>query len=264
MCLFTVELNDTSWHLECHNVSKGDAGLVYSGLDSYAEIDQKRCTKRCSMLKYRYAAIQSGLLCFCTNNHPSNPVHNQSHCMLPYFPEWSHNQVAMRVFRAPEENLTVTDVSISHKRRRIGEIFTIAASVNIEEMKWVTFTVYPGDGNELVFCELPVTYFYKNPGSYKLSMIIEDGKGNRYSFSDSILIADNLTQLELKCPHAVARGHEADCTIKLARSLNVTGRLRAENKEIALEEIPGKFLSIHYHISTLRSFPKEAIIYIFM
>lgn len=239
MCLLTVAMNDTTWYLGCHNVSKSDAGLVYSGLDSYAEIDQNSCVKRCSKLNFSYAAIQSGLLCFCTNDLPSNPMQYELHCMLPYFQEWSHNQVAMRFFRVPTENLAVGEVSISHNRRRIGEIFTIATSVNINEMKWVAFTVHPGDGNELVFCDSPVTYFYKNPGSYKLFMIIEDVKGNQFTFSDSILIADNLTQLEFKCPHAVPQGHMADCTIKLARSLNVTGRLTVENRKISLREIPG-------------------------
>ena len=251
MRLFTVAMNDSTWYLGCHNVSKGDAGLVYSGLNSYAEIDHKVCIKRCSMLRYGYAAIQSGLLCFCTNDLPSNPMRNQFDCMLPYFPEWSHNQVAMRFFRVPAGSLEVKEMSVSHYRRGIGEIVTISASVNVNETKWVKFTVHPGDGNELVFCDSPVTYFYKNPGSYRLFMTIEDVKGNQFNFSDSILIADNLTQLEFQCPHAVPRGHVVECTIKLARSLHVTGSLALENKEIAVNEIPGNFNLLTLRFSLL-------------
>lgn len=212
---------------------------MYSGLHCYAEIDQNVCLKRCSKLTYSYAAIQSGLLCFCTNVYPSNPIHDQFDCMLPYFPEWSHNQVAMRYYRVPAENITVKNVKISHSRLRIGELLTISASVNKDEVKWFKFTVHPGDGNELVFCDSPITHFYKNPGSYRLLMTVEDVKGNQFNFSDSIVIADNLTQLDIKCPIAVSQGHAVDCNVELARSLDVTGKLSVENKMIALQEIPG-------------------------
>lgn len=236
---FTAVINDTAWYVGCYNVSKSDAGLMYSGLVSYAEIDQKACVARCSRLNSSYAAIQSGLLCFCTNVDPLNPMHHEFDCMLPYFPEWSHNQVAMRFYRVPSENITVKSLSKSHFRRRIGELLTISASWNKDEVKWMRFTFHPGDGNELVFCDSPMTYFYKNPGTYNLSMTIEDVKGNQFSFSDSILIADNLTQFDFKCPRGVPQGHPVDCTIELARSLNVTGKLSVENKMIALQEIPG-------------------------
>ena len=239
MCLFTAVMNDTPWYEGCYNVSKSDAGLLYSGLDSYAEIDQKACVERCSRLNSSYAAIQSGLLCFCTNVDPSNPMHNEIDCMLPYFPEWSHNQVAMRFYRVPAENIAVSNLSKSHSRRRIGELLTISASVNRDELKWMRLTFHPGDGSELVFCDTPVTHFYKNPGTYNLSMTIEDAKGNKLNFNDSIVIADNLTQLDFKCPSGVPQGHSVECTIELARSLDVTGKLSVENKMVALQEIPG-------------------------
>ena len=239
MCLFTAVINDTTWYAGCFNVTKNEAGLIYSGLVSYAEIDQKACVERCSRLNSTYAAIQSGLLCFCTNVHPSSPMDSEFDCMLPYFPAWSPNQVAMRYYRVPSENIGVKSLSKSHSTRRIGELLTISASVNKDEVKWMKFTFHPGDGNELVFCDSPMTHFYKNPGIYSLSITIEDVKGNNFSFSDSILIADNLTQFDFKCPRGVAQGHAVDCTIELARSLNVTGKLSVENKMIALQEIPG-------------------------
>lgn len=239
MCLFTAVLNDTMWYAGCYNVSKSDAGLISSGLVIYAQIDQKACVERCSRLNSSYAVIQSGLLCFCTNVDPSNPMYNEFECMLPYFPEWSHNQVAMRYYRIPAENIVITSLRKSHIRRRVGELLTISASVNKDELKWMRFTFHPGDGNELVFCDSPMTHFYKNPGNYNLSITIEDVKGKKLSFNNSIVIADNLTQLDFKCPRAVAQGYTADCTIKLARSLNVTGKLIVEDKMITLQEIPG-------------------------
>ena len=239
MYLFIAVTNDNPWYAGCFNVTKSNAGLIYSGLVSYAEIDQKACVERCSRLNSTYAAIQSGLLCFCTNVDPSNPMHSEFDCMLPYFPVWSHNQVAIRYYRVPSENIAVKSLSKSHSTRRIGELVTISASVNKHEVKWMRFTFYPGDGDELVFCDSPMTHFYKNPGTYSLSVTIEDVKGNKLSFGDSILIADNLTQFDFKCPKGVPQGHAAGCTIELARSLNVTGKLSVENKMIALEEIPG-------------------------
>lgn len=239
MCLFTAVIRDTTWYAGCFNVTKSEAGLIYSGLVSYAEIDQKACVERCSRLNSTYAVIHSGLLCFCTSVDPSNPMHKEFDCMLPYFPAWSHNQVAMRYYRVPSENITVKKLSKSHSRRRIGELLTISASVNKDEVKWMRFTFHPGDGDELVFCDLPMTHFYKNPGTYSLFVTIEDVKGNKFNFSDSILIADNLTQLDFTCPRVVPQGHTADCTIELARSLDVTGKLSVENKKIALQEIPG-------------------------
>lgn len=239
MCLFLAVINDTTWYAGCYNVTKSDARLIYSGLVSYAEIDQKACVERCSRLNFIYAAIQSGLLCFCTNVHPSNRMHEEFDCILPYFPAWSHNQAAMRYYRVPSENIAVKSLSKSHSRRRIGELLTISVSVNKDEVKWMRFTVHPGDGNEFVFCDSPMTHFYKNPGTYSLSVTVEDIKGNKLSFNDSILIADNLTQFDLKCPRGVPQGHTADCTVKLARSLNVTGKLSVENRMISLQEIPG-------------------------
>ena len=239
MCLFTAVINDTIWYAGCFNVTKNDAGLIYSGLVSYSEIDQKACLERCSSLNSTYAAIQSGLLCFCTNVDPSSPMDNEFDCMLPYFSVWSPDQVAMRYYRVPSENIAVKSLSKSHSRRRIGELLTISASVNKDEVNWMKFTFHPGDGNELVFCDSPITHFYKNPGTYSLSMTIEDAKGNKLSFNDSILIADNLTQFDFTCPRGAPQGHAVDCTIEIARSLNVTGKLNVENKMITLQEIPG-------------------------
>ena len=233
-------MNYTGLYLGCHFVNKSEAGLLSSGLAGYTEIDERVCIRTCSKLGYSYAVIQSGLLCFCTNDFSSNATANQTDCVLPFFSgKWYFNELAMRFYRVPTENLKVEKVSISHHRRRIGAGFNITASVNIKDMALARLTVDPGDGNELVFCDSPMTHFYKNPGIYRIFLMVEDIKGNKFNFTDSIEIADNLTKLDVECPRAVPQGHTAECNIKLARALNVTGKLSVESKEITLQQIPG-------------------------
>ena len=217
-----------------------EAGLFPSGLPGYTEIEEKGCIKTCFRLNYSYAAIQSGLMCFCTNNFPSNLMADQTDCLLPYFSEkWYHSEVALRFYRVPTENVKVGKVSISHHRRRIGEGFNITASVNSDEMGFFKFTVQSGDGNEYVFCQPQMRHFYTNPGNYRVSLIVEDIKGTNVTFSDSVMVADNLTKLELECPRAVPQGEEVECNIKVARALNVTGKFTVENREGKLQELPG-------------------------
>ena len=231
-------MNYTRLYLGCYTVSAGNPGLFYSGLVGYTEIDQRVCIKRCADLGYSHAAIQSGLLCFCGNDVPSVPT-NQSECLLPHISEHTNLHVVMRIYRIPTTNLSVNSVSFPHKRRRLGEIFTIKASVNNREMGLMRFTVDFGDGNQLSFCDSPATYFYKNPGRYRVFLTVEDLKGNRLGFNEDIEIADNVTKLVLKCPKAIPQGTMVRCTATIARGLNVTGALKAENKQTVLQQIPG-------------------------
>lgn len=236
-------MNHTGLYLGCYTLSgANNLELFYSGLSGYAEIDQKVCIRRCAAMGFSYAAIQSGLLCFCGNFLPSS-ITNQSECLFPYISEHTNRRVVMRFYRIPAENITVNDVSFSHKRRRLGEIFTIKASVNNHEVGLVRFAVDFGDGNQLSFCDSPATYFYKNPGLYKVVLTVEDLRGIRLSFSEDIEIADNLTKLVLKCPKAVPQGMMARCIATVARGLNVTGNLNVDNKQSALQHIPGSSLT---------------------
>ncbi|XP_022800006.1 polycystin-1-like [Stylophora pistillata] len=169
---------------------------------------------------------------------------DQTDCLLPYFSEkWYHSEVALRFYRVPTENVKVGKVSISHHRRRIGEGFNITASVNSDEMGFFKFTVQSGDGNEYVFCQPQMRHFYTNPGNYRVSLIVEDIKGTNVTFSDSVMVADNLTKLELECPRAVPQGEEVECNIKVARALNVTGKFTVENREGKLQELPDTWMS---------------------
>ena len=136
------------------------------------------------------------------------------------------------------------NVSFSHKKRRLGETYTIDASVNRHEMGLLKFTVDFGDGNEVSFCDSPGTYFYKNPGFYRVLLTIEDLKGNRASFDDDIEIIDNLTKAVLECPLVTPEGRMVRCTAKLARGLSVLGNAIVENKTISLQQISGIILII--------------------
>ena len=235
-------MNRTGLYLGCYGVRADGPLLFYSGLVGYAEIDEKVCIRRCSTLGYDYAAIQLGLLCFCGNTSvPSIPV-SQSHCLLPFTYDVLYSNdsnVLMRFYRIPRENLSVKNVSLSHKRRRLGEVFTIQATVNSHEIGMAKFTADFGDGNQLCFCASPTSYFYKNPGLYRVLIVVEDLKGNRFNFSENIEITDYLTKLVFECPKAVPQGVMVHCTAKIARGLNVKGNVSVENKQTALPQIPG-------------------------
>lgn len=231
----TALFNHTGLYLGCYGVSTDSPELFYSGLVGYAEIDEKVCIRRCSNLGYVYAAIQSGLQCFCS---PSIPA-TQSDCLLPFTSDILYPKVPMRFYRIPRENVSVKNVSFSHNRRRLGEVFTIQAAVNNHEIGMVKFTADFGDGNELCFCASPATYFYKNPGLYRVLIVVEDLKGNRFNFSENIEITDNLTKLAFECPKAVPQGIMVHCTAKIARGLNLKGNVSVENKQSALPQIPG-------------------------
>ena len=240
ICSFTDLKNYTRLYLGCHwvNVSAGE--LFPSGLPIYTETDERICIKTCSMLNYDYSAIQSGLMCFCSNKLTSNLTDNQMDCLVPFFSDkWYLSEVAMRFYRVPTENVKVEKFSLSHHKRRIGEGLNITASVNSDNMGLVRFTVQSGDGNEYVFCDPKMRHFYTNPGNYSVSLIVKDIKGNTLTFTDSIEVADNLTKPELECPRAVPQGEAAECKIKLARALNVTGKVTVENREITLHQYSG-------------------------
>lgn len=228
-------MNHTGLYFGCFG---GSGELFYSGLNGYTEIDQKMCIKRCSELGFRYAAIQSGLQCFCGNNVSSDPL-DQSECLLPFISDAFYPN-PMRFYRIPREKLSCKNVSFSDKRRRLGEILTVQAITNNHEIGMVWFTVNYGDGNELTFCDLPGTYFYRNPGLYKAVITAQDLRGNQLNFSEYIEIADNLTQLVLKCPKASPQGQMVRCEAHVARALNVQGNVSVENEELAkLPQIPG-------------------------
>lgn len=72
------------------------------------------------------------------------------------------------------ENIVVKSLSKFYFRRRIGEFVIILVLLNKDEVKWMRFIVYLGDGNEFVFCDLLMMYFYKNLGIYSFFIIVED------------------------------------------------------------------------------------------
>lgn len=237
--LFSASMNHSGLYLGCYLVSDPNIGIFYSGLAGYTEIDETVCIKRCSDLGYSHASIQSGMLCFCGNNVPSVITQNQTECLLPYIPKREKARVFMRYYRIPKHNFTVNKVSFSRNQRQLGEVFTINATLNSEQMKLVKFTINFGDGNELIFCNSPVTYFYKNPGHYKVNMTIEDFTGNRFSFSEDMEIADNLTEVIFQCPEASPVGRMVHCEAKVARGLDVVAVVTVEDKTIASQEIAG-------------------------
>ena len=234
----TASLNHTGRFLGCFGMSGNNASLTYSGLAGFTQIEQKKCIKRCSDLGFAYAAIQSSILCFCTDNFTKMPF-RVGECLLPYSFETFLPNVAMLVYRRPTQALTVVNVSLSHDQKRLGENFAINSVVNNHEVGSVSLEADFGDGNKVVFCNSVRTYFYKNPGSYKVFMTFEDLTGNQLNFTRYIKIADNLTKLELECPRIVAQGSTVHCQATIARGLKMSGNVTVEDKQIKLNQIPG-------------------------
>lgn len=219
-------------------MSGNNASLTYSGLAGFMQIEEKMCIKRCSDMGYAYAAIQSSVLCFCTDNFPKSSF-KPGECLLPYNSEAFLPNVAMLLYCTPTQALTVVNVSLSHEQKRLGENFAINSVVNNHDVGIVSLETDFGDGNKVVFCNSVRTYFYKNPGSYKVFMTFEDLRGNRLNFTRYIKIADNLTKLELECPQIVAQGSTVHCQATIARGLKMSGHATVEGKQIVLNQIPG-------------------------
>lgn len=234
----TGSYNRTGRFLGCFGMSGNNASLTYSGLAGFTQIEQKMCIKRCSNIGFAYAAIQSSILCFCTDNFIKMPF-GEGECLLPYNFEAFLPNVAMLVYRTPTQALTVVNVSLSHDKKQLGENFAINSVVNNHEVGIVSLEADFGDGNRVVFCNSVRTYFYKNPGSYKVFLTFEDLRGKQLNFTRFMKIADNLTKLELECPQIVAQGSTVHCQATIARGLKMSGNVTVEDKQVMLNQIPG-------------------------
>ena len=146
---------------------------IYSGLPGYAAMGHWACIGRCSGMGYKYAAINSGLFCFCGNSvgkYGASPTETCVHPKVDKNPS-DRTVFANSVFHYPSNTSSVS--VIIPKNVTWGKVTNISVIFPAEgRNRRLQLTVNFGDGRVESTCSKHhVTHVYRSLGRYSVKVL---------------------------------------------------------------------------------------------
>ena len=196
------------------------------------EISPVQCMVTCGR-QYKYAAVQKGQFCMCSNKHPTNRV-NEGNCSalcpgtLNYPPEE----------RKPSCGGLNTVSVYSIKNRILGFKILDPGPVKIFEKKSFgasiingldsifTFDFGDGDGSKPLFSSTPnITHIYDRPGKYELVLKAKNNISGTQEARRIQPVIDETEDFVITCPSATVVGRPIECNGTMSRGADVRTKI---------------------------------------
>ena len=191
-----------------------------------SDLSPIQCMVVCGQ-KYRYAAIQNGIYCMCSNTLPTNST-SETQCSATC--PGTANYPDPKPKCGGRDVISVYSVENRILGLRIQDpgnldiLKRVSIQANVSNGKDITFYFNLGDGDAvkpLVTTFPNTTHVYDKPGTYEVKLTAQNNVSGTRVARRWIDVDDKYTGVTINCPSATVIGHPIYCNGTMTRGSRV-------------------------------------------
>lgn len=238
-------------YLGCYQDSTSSPAFVFNpGGYKPGSMTHGLCMHVCGTSYFKYAALNSGYLCLCSNSTSPAVERATDMCSAPCLGSGNlkcgGEKSYISVYKSVEVRPLSLKLSVEASVQTLSAFnVTLTPSLPVNQVV-ESYTINVGDGSSYCTTQSPATLAMLLPGIYNIqgtAIVKNDKTGHRSEIESSVMVTvvSNMTDLEIHCPSCAPTNVTVSCSVAFRYGSDVDAIIQFEDGKVPVSgSLPGK------------------------